>query len=215
MNVPIIAHEVTGDRLSSYDKRYPQHVLDSLIQRNPQLGRDLTNGPVDRAAVSFLGHMSLCAGQHNIVLISNPGPTAGNIWVSSPDSGILFTGDSVVSGFHPPLSEMCLREWLASLDHLIDGNYGARLIVPGRGDLCGIDDLVPLASYLQHIEAVVSQYVAENGDRRDLGGLAPEIASRIPSYSVAPEWIDRQVNAGLKRAFDEILADSTAPIVEE
>ena len=215
VNAPIITHQVVSDRLSGYDRRYPQQLLDSLVQRNPQLGRDLTNGPVDHAAISFGGTMSLYVDQHSISLLSNPGPTAGNIWVSCPGSKILFTGDSVVSGFHPPLSEMCLQEWLASLDNLIAGDREVSLIVPGRGEPCGLDDINSLVSYLRHIEAVVTQYVAGHGSRQDLAILAPEIASRFPAYTVAPDWIDRQVSLGLQRAYDEILAASDLPVVEE
>ena len=215
MNVPIVTHQVVSDRLSGYDKRYPQPLLDSLVQRNPPLGRDLTNGPVDHAAISFGGTMSLYAGHHVISLISNPGPTAGNIWVTCRGSGILFTGDSVVSGIHPTLSEMCLQEWLVSLDGLIADDHGAKLIIPGRGEPCGVGDIDSLASYLRHIAAVVSRHVAANGSRQDLAGHVPEITSRFPAYTVAPDWIDRQVSLGLQRAYDEIFAASIVPVVEE
>jgi glyoxylase-like metal-dependent hydrolase (beta-lactamase superfamily II) len=215
MNVPIITQQMVSDRLGSYDKRYPQQLLDSLAQRNPSLGRDLTNSPVDHAAISFDGEVSLYAGQHDLSLTSNPGPTAGNIWITCPGAGILFTGDSVVSGFHPPLGEMCLREWLASLDSLMAGDYDARLIVPGRGEPCGLADVDALASYLRHIETVVSQYIVQHDDRQDLDTLVPEIASQFPAIAVAPDWINRQVRLGLQRAYDELLAASDLSLIEK
>jgi glyoxylase-like metal-dependent hydrolase (beta-lactamase superfamily II) len=227
INAPIIAHQVVSDKLNGYDKRYPQNLLDSLIQRNPILGREFTSGPVDQAAVSFSGTMSLHAAGHKLTLISNPGPTPGNIWVSWPDGGILFAGDSVVTGIHPPLGEMCLHDWIDSLERLKDSIHDVGTIVPGRGDPGGLEPITALISYLRHIAEVVDQHVAAGLERQDLVGrvseitpyfespLRPPVPSLAPARTSSPDWIDRQVAIGLQRAYDELLLESKAAFIEK
>ena len=227
MNAPIISHQVSTSKLSSYDRRYPQQLLDSLIQRNPMLGRELTSGPVDQAAVSFSGSMSLHLADRDLALISRPGPTPGNIWVSWSEGGILFAGDSVVARFHPPLGEMCLHDWIASLVGLKAGASDVATIVTGRGDVGGSDPIDPLLSYLRHIAEVVEQHIAAGLERRDLEGRVDEIAFYFESLSPAPtsslgeartsspDWVDQQVMMGLQRAYDELLPASIAPLAEK
>ena len=229
INAPIITHQIVSDKLSGYDRRYPQHLLDSLIQRNPLLGRELSSGPVDQAAVSFSGMMSLHVADYNLTLISNPGPTAGNIWVNWPDGGVLFTGDSVVAEIHPPLDEMCLHDWIDSLDKLTNNVHDGGTIVPGRGELGGPEMITALMSYLRHIAEVVDQHIAAGLERQDLANRVSEItlqfeaqspipaaaASPTPARTSAPDWIYRQVVVGLQRAYDERLLASTATIIEE
>lgn len=206
MNAPIIAHQVVSERLASYDRRYPQQLLESLILRDPQMGRDLTSAPVDQASISFEGTMSLVDSDRVITLYSRPGPTPGSIWVTLPEPGILFSGDSVVSNAPPPLSEMCLQKWRESLKRLYANEFDVRLIVPGRGDLCGPADIEPLLNFLEHIASVVSQHIAAGHGRQDLAGYVAEFSDYFPSHAAAPEWIDRQIGLGLQQAYDELIA---------
>ncbi|HSG19115.1 MAG TPA: MBL fold metallo-hydrolase [Anaerolineae bacterium] len=226
MSAPIITHQVVSEKLNAYDRRYPQQLIDSLIQRNPVLGREFTSSPVVQAAVSFSGKMSLRVADRSLILISRPGPTPGNIWVSWPDSGILFTGDSIVTGVHPPLGEMCLHDWIDSLERLEAGTHDAETIVPGRGEPGDPDAMIAtLVSYLWHIAELVDQHIAAGLDRQGLTGRIREITrhfesrtpSPLPSLSPArtssPDWIDLQVAMGLQRAYDEFLLASSEPVV--
>lgn len=208
MNAPIIAHQSTSERLVSYDRRYPQQLLESLVLRNPMLGRDLTNAPVDQVAISFDGTISLNNSDRVMTLCSRPGPTPGTIWVSLPESGILFAGDSVVSGVHPPLSEMCLQKWQESLARLYTNDFDVQLIVPGRGDLCGPAEIEPLLGFLERISSVVGQHIAAERSRQALADHVDEFSGYFPSLTTAPEWADQQISLGLQRAYDELIASA-------
>ncbi|UCG23506.1 MAG: hypothetical protein JSW55_15365 [Chloroflexota bacterium] len=227
MNAPIVTHQVVSDKLSGYDRRYPQQLLDSLVQRNPLLGRELTSSPVDQAAVSFSEMMTLHPAGRDLTLISAAGPTPGNIWVHWPDGGVLFIGDSLVGGTHPPLSEMCLYDWIASLERLEAGIDDVKTIVPGRGESGGQESITALMLYLRHIAEVVDQHFAAGLERRELAGRVHEVKPHFASHMLAsspsvasirtptPEWIDRQVALGLQRAYDELLTASDVPLVEK
>lgn len=211
--VPIIASQATAKQLENYDRRYPQPLLESLSQRNPQLGRELTSGPVDRVAVSFAGDITLHNGRGRINLSHKPGPNAGSAWVHWPESGILFTGDSVVSGTHPPLSELLLEPWLASLQILESDQPDAMLIVPGRGEPCGPEAASSLIAYLQFISSIVEQHIAAGGARQELAGRAPEILDYYPIPEFDADWYQREIVLGLQRVYDQLTAPKAAPVV--
>lgn len=212
--VPIIASQATAERLDNYDRRYPQQLLESLAHRNPLLGRELTSGPVDRVAISFAGGMTLHNGQGPVELQSRPGPNAGSAWVFWPDAGILFTGDSVVSGTHPPLSELLLGPWLASLESLRGDRQEPLLIVPGRGEPCGPEATSAMIAYLQLISSVAEQHVAAGGTRQELSGRALEILDCYPIPEFNADWYEREIVRGLQRHYDQLTVPANLPIAE-
>jgi glyoxylase-like metal-dependent hydrolase (beta-lactamase superfamily II) len=212
--VPIIASQATAERLDDYDRRYPQSLLESLSQRNPLLGRELTSGPVDRAAISFAGDISLHNGRDLIRIRSRPGPSAGTAWVHWPEAGILFTGDSVVSGTHPPLSDLLLAPWLASLQALKGDRRESPLIVPGRGEPGGPELAQAMIAYLELMSAVVEQHIAAGGSRQELAGRAPEILDYFPTPEDGPEWYKREVVLGLQRVYDQLVTADGLPLAE-
>lgn len=218
LSAPIIASQATADRLGSYERRYPQQLLQSLALRNPQLGRELTSGPVDQVALSFAGQITFHSGRHAINLMHKPGPNAGSIWVYWPEASILFAGDSVVAGTHPPLNELLLEPWLDSLNSLTRNRPEASLIVPGRGDPCGPEAVSSMVAYLQLISSVAQDHIASGGGKEDLAKRIPELIDHIPLHGTAPEWSEREIVAGLQRAYDQLEAASEAtssmPLVE-
>jgi len=212
--VPIVASQATAERLDNYDRRYPQALLESLSNRYPLLGRELTSGPVDHVAVSFAGEMSLHSGRSQVHLTSRPGPNAGSVWIFLPESGILFTGDSLVGGTHPPLGELLLDRWLASLEILKHDRREPLLIVPGRGEPCGPEATSTMIAYLHLIAAVVEQHVAAGGTRQELAGRAPEILDYFPTPEFAADWTKREVVHGLQRVYDQLTTPAGVPLVE-
>ncbi|MFN2222661.1 MAG: MBL fold metallo-hydrolase [Chloroflexota bacterium] len=212
--VPIIASQATAERLDDYDRRYPQSLLEGLSLRNPQLGRELTSGPVDRVAISFTGHISLHSGRGLVNLVSRPGPNAGSAWVLWPEAGILFSGDSVVAGAQPPLSGLLLAQWLAGLKELNNDKRKPRLIVPGRGEPGGPELATSMITYLHHISAVVEQHIAAGGTRQELAGRAREILDYFATPEFGAEWYQREVILGLQRAYDQLVTTAGLPLVE-
>lgn len=204
LSAPIVASQPTADRLATYDRRYPQPLLDNLAQRNPHLGRELTSGPVDQVAISFAGQMTLNCGRHLIHLRHKPGPNAGSLWVECPEASIVFTGDSVVTTSQPPLSELILDHWLASLEGLQAGKPEASLVVPGRGEPTGSEGVSSMIAYLQGISTFVEEHVSAGGSRQELSGHAAELVDQLPSPGFASDWALREITLGLQRAYDQL-----------
>ncbi|MCI0397511.1 MAG: hypothetical protein L0332_02610 [Chloroflexi bacterium] len=209
LNAPIIAHQQVTEKLNSYDKRYPQLLLDSVALRNPDITRELSAGAVERPTFSFSTQMTLATRPYHVYLLHRPGPTPGTVWVHAPEAGVLFTGDSIVTGTHPPLAEMCCQEWLESLNSLLVGEINAQLIVPGRGDVGGPETASSIVDYLSRIRHYVQQHYESGQPRDEITIYVPELLQRLPVDHLPRDWVTRQIKLGLDRAYDEIKSSST------
>ncbi|MFZ0544574.1 MAG: MBL fold metallo-hydrolase [Candidatus Promineifilaceae bacterium] len=204
LDAPIIAHDTAAEKLSNYDKRYPQNLLDSLGQRNPMAGKELVNGPVDRASVSFNKTITVMADDYHIILSHAPGPSSGNIWAYIPEAGVLFAGDSVIVNEPPLLAEIRCTEWLATLNDLM-AQYDVQTLVPGRGRVSTPEEAVPpLMDYLCYMEDHVRQIVLEGKRRESTTVLEETLFSRFPLNSLPHEWVQKQIRLGLERIYNEI-----------
>jgi glyoxylase-like metal-dependent hydrolase (beta-lactamase superfamily II) len=204
LDAPIIAHDHAAEKLNNYDKRYPQNLLDSLGQRNPMAGKELVNGPVDRAAVTFDNAITVMAGDYHIVLTHAPGPSPGNIWAYIPETGILFTGDSITVNEPPLLAEICCAEWLNTLNHSIT-QFDIQALVPGRGDISVPETaLPPMIEYLNYIEENIRQMIIDGKKRESTIFLEEILLSKFPLGDLPLEWVQRQIRVGLERVYNEI-----------
>lgn len=206
-NTRIITHHVSCEHLLSYDKKYPQTLLDDLVSRNPQAGRELNSAPVEHPDFSFTNSMQLLRDDMDIILRYAPGPTMGSIWVYLPQHAVLFTGDTVVNNTHPPLKQADLRQWRASLDFLEKAMPEVKIIVPGRGPV-GDRSLIPsMISYLEKIEAAGREQ-ASSGSRDAMPDHVADILNHFTDQTVPLEWAQEQVRAGIDRVYND-LVDAT------
>jgi cyclase len=208
LNAPIVAHHCAAEKLNSYDKRYPQPLLENLIVRNPENGRELANSPVERATISFTDEMTLVKNGYDIVLRAAPGPTAGNSTVYIPQAGVLFTGDVVVNDTHPLLAEAQSQQWLETLRRLATIAPAVTTVVPGRGALINEEATQPVVAYLESVRGHVAAHLAENRPRDEVAGYVQELMDCFPLGDLPRDWVQRQVRLGLERVYDEM---RTAP----
>jgi glyoxylase-like metal-dependent hydrolase (beta-lactamase superfamily II) len=200
----LITHRDAAEKLNNYDKRYPQNFLDSLGHRNPVAGRELVNGPVDRAAISFDQSMTVVADNYHIKLYHMPGPTSGNIWAYIPETGVLFTGDSVVVNDYPLLAEICCTDWLCTLEEGLQ-RFDARYLVPGRGPVSPPEMAVqPMREYLSYIEDSVRQQILDGKNRETLAALEESLLTKFPTGDLPRDWVQKQIKLGLERVYNEI-----------
>ncbi len=204
LDAPIIAHDNAAEKLNNYDKRYPQTLLESLSQRNPLAGKDLVNGPVDRAAVSFNKSLTLIADDYHIVLSHSPGPSSGNIWAYIPESGILFTGDSVSVNAPPVMAEICCTDWLYSLTNSIT-HLNIQSLISGRGSISTPEEAVPpLVNYLTLLEETIREQLLMDNGRESMGDLEKRLLASFPLGDLPRDWVLKQIRLGLERVHNEI-----------
>ncbi len=205
-NAPIISQQQSDEQLRSYDKRYPQMLLDSLITRDPHCGRELTSSPVEQPTLSFAHDLTLGQGRRRIELIHMPGPLPGVMWVHLPEAGILFTGDSVVNGEHPHLAQADCARWLHSLEMLLNDDRfsDVHTLVPGRGQVCDKTAVEPVMDYIRRMLDLVREHIALGRSKAQLTRLVPEMLSEFPANRWPAEWEERQIRLGLEHLYDEI-----------
>lgn len=204
LNAPIITHQETADRLNSYDKRYPPAMIESLTVRNPDKGRDLNNGPVEKPAISFTGRLNLRHETYHVQIFSAPGPSSATCWIFLPDTGILFTGETVVVDRHPFLTEPTSGRWLNTLDTLLSWQDRIQQIIPGRGQFCTLEAVEPLRHYLQLMRDQVQDLIDHGKPREETTSLLPEFLSMFPIHHLPTEWVKRQIKNSLAHVYDEI-----------
>ena len=89
-----------------------------------------------------------------------PAHTAEDLVVFVPRAGVLFAGDLVFRGRIPFVGEADSRQWIASLQRLID--FKPSFIVPGHGALseAPLVDLQLTRDYLVHLRQTMAQAAA-------------------------------------------------------
>lgn len=204
LDAPIISHHLAAEKLFSYDRRYPQHLLDNLSQRSPESGRELVSGPVERPAMSFSQRMAIMDDSLTAKLLSRPGPSLDNIWVYLPEAKVLFTGDSVVNGTFPPLAEMSIGPWLHSLRALVAGDLAVEKLIPGRGKPSGVQIVETLVAFLERMKSTLTNHIAEEQPREEVTTYLDEFMAMLPLGDLPRDWVRWQLRLGLERNYDEL-----------
>jgi glyoxylase-like metal-dependent hydrolase (beta-lactamase superfamily II) len=204
LNAPIITHQLTAQRLFSYDKRFPNNLLESLSQRQPERGRELSNSPIERPAISFDGKLTLFKGGKEVELTAVPGPTPSNIWVYIPEARILFVGDTLMVDTHPLLTEGSSAKWLESLDKLEALAPKLLAIVPGRGPVCDGAAISPVRDYIHHMRTTLQHHITAGKTQEETAVYIPEFLSAFPTKDLPLDWLKRQIKSSLEHVYLEL-----------
>lgn len=121
--------------------------------------------------------------------------TAGDQVAFVPDAGVLFTGDlaeerifPIFPWFPPEDASIDGARWAAILTELIAS--APTIVVPGHGDIGGIEILVAVRDYLVDLaERVSAERKAGKDADMIIAELAPKVRAEHPDWS-SPEWID-------------------------
>lgn len=121
-------------------------------------------GPVDLSDVklrpadrTFDRRTSITVGNRELVLVPTPGHVPSQLSVFIPDEGVVFCGDTLYSGFYPTTrfgGVAQWKTWVQSLTVLIE--LDPRLIVPGHGRPCTVEEAKRCRAYLQTLPDVLS-----------------------------------------------------------
>ncbi len=203
LNAPIVLQQSAADRLYTFDKKYPQSIVDSLIQRRPHRARELNTAPVERPAMSFSGEIMMYKSGHRIILKHAPGPMDGSSWVLLPNAGLAIVGDSVVVDTHPIVGAPASACWLESLEWL-QNNEEYHTIIPGRGPVTTRAAIEPVAAYLRALRDRVSAHYEAGNPRESLAQYVVEFLPQFPTGDLPPEWVAKQIVLSLGNIYDEI-----------
>lgn len=201
----VVAHKLAWAQVSNHcTDAFKQSMIDMLGDRDP----DVVSLDVIRPQVALDEHIKLYVGDQEITLLA---AAPGMLWVWYPAQNVLFAGDTLVVGTHPPLTVTDTQEWLLALDRLRqEDRFQGATIVPGRGALCDVQATEPLIEYLKIARESTYELYRTNGPKADLNNVAADL---LPLYPVADgqrERVQRQIKLGLDELYDKFKAADAA-----
>lgn len=203
-NTPVITHTETAVKLIEFDRRVPAPLIESLIARNPERGRELPNSPVIKASMSFDTDFAFFKGEYGIQLIAAPGPTKGNIWVFIPEARAIFVGDVLTTTMPPIIYDGSSTEWLRSLTVLKSRLADVDVVVPGRGAMATAVDIDRLYNYLQLTQEYMEELVDAERPLAEAATYIPEFMSMYPAHNLPVSWIRAKIHHTLIQVHNEI-----------
>lgn len=183
-NVPIIAHDNVTKWQTTKNRRFLPSPED-LQKRRADTAKQLGETPEDQKdkraqlerqinrfdamlaikltapSVTFgSGTMRLYLGAREIVLVTLPGHTGGDVLVYVPDANVVFMGDMGWAKTLPNLVDATVNDWISSLDTVLS-NHASAKFVPGHGDVATAAEMRAFRDYLDDLRSRVKQAVAE------------------------------------------------------
>jgi glyoxylase-like metal-dependent hydrolase (beta-lactamase superfamily II) len=201
----VVAHRLAWAEVKGHcTDSFKQSMIEMLAHRDP----DIFDLEIILPHITLDASLKLYLGDEVVALLA---AARGMLWVWFPKQAVLFAGDTVVVGTHPPLTVTDTREWLAALARLRrERRFQEAVIVPGRGPLCDMSATEPLTEYLRLARDRTRRLCRAGRPKADLNRLAADL---VPLYPVADgqrERVQRQIKMGLDELYDEFKATDAA-----
>jgi glyoxylase-like metal-dependent hydrolase (beta-lactamase superfamily II) len=175
------------------------------VRRFPRLFRDVGEVPgLTVPDVVFSDAMTVWFGDREIQLRwLGQGHTAGDIVVWLPKERILFAGDLVEAGAAPYMGDSFIQAWSSGTIEAVE-KLGARVIVPGRGPVAGVEAIDAARSFLRLTWEAVAPVRRSGGSMADAGAAArAALAPRFGDWPIFEHCFPFNVS----RAYDEAGGD--------
>lgn len=183
---------------------FKQSMVDALGDRDP----DMVNLRVILPQITFDEQIELFAGEVTATLMA---VAKGTLWVWLPEQQVLFVGDTVVVGVHPPLTVIDIQEWLMALERLRqEPQFQNAVLVPGRGPLCDTLAVEPLTEYLRMAFDKTLKVYKAGRPKAELNAVAGELVPLYPVPDGQWERVQRQIKLGLDELYDAFKVADTA-----
>ncbi len=206
-DAPVVAHQAVYDAVSNLPSSFLDNAIEMLSEDEDERA-SFENVRLVPPSVSYTRRLMIKRGGWTVTLMAMPGPTPGNTWLHFPEYDLVFTGDSVVSGTHPIMTNAVSKEWLNSLNILRRARFKASRVVPGRGPVVGKEASYPVSEYIRLARRRVQALYRAGRPRADTSSL---IAEFLPMFPVPPgqeENIQRLIKSGLDRIYEECKAEA-------
>jgi len=130
------------------------------------------------------------------------GLTPGDVILYLPDDGVVFSGDLILLGMHPYMSETTAADWRAGLAEL--ARLKVNKVVPGHGDVGDATVIAVMQRYLDEVEAAA---------RRAASGLDPAAeAKRAAVPAEFESWLYPGIfRINVSHVLDELRARRPSP----
>jgi cyclase len=181
--VPIIAHDNVMIWQTTKNKRFLP-TPEELQKRKADAAKQLSETPEDQkdkraqlerqirrldAMMSIkltnptrtfsTGTLRLKLGKREVILVTLPGHTGGDVFAYVPDANVVFTGDLGWSKTLPNLVDATVNDWIPTLDKILN-QYPTAKFIPGHGSVAEAADVKDFRNYLDDLRKRVKQGIA-------------------------------------------------------
>jgi cyclase len=196
-----IAHQSAWAELQRYDEAFLQRYASHCKDCDASTASDLAKARVVLPELTLTADMRVYEGGRTFRLIHAGGHTPASIMVHLAEERILFSGDVVVNGEHPSLAQANSMRWLHALE-VIRKLENVDVIVPGRGQPCGLAATEALSDYISQMRERVYQCYTEGYTRRETVDRV-RMQEFFPIPSGKREEAERRIRSSVERVYDE------------
>ncbi len=197
---PVIAQEWVGERMRLYPEIIKSGGIDTTSDYD--LLRELAGVRVIPPQLTFSEELTLLKGEREILIRHQPAQSPGASWVLLPETGVIFTGDSVVIDTHPRLAEANFEAWLTSLEELRKVKFPAKVIVPGRGKPTDKAGVKYTQDYLKSARRKLEGLLKSNRSRLEAATVTAGLLKQFPVHDSQREAVSRRVRTDVEHWYD-------------
>lgn len=203
----VVSHEGTRERLidAPPSRAYIEALLGAI---DPAGLMYMENYAVRVPTLTYTERMTLHAGGLDFDLIHLRGHTLNSTVVHLRQQEIAFTGDLVCEAGLPSFIDADVAAWIEAVRTI--ESMEVRYVVPGHGEVCGIDRV---ARFREQIEALVAEVEAQIDAGRDRDEVAATVTYEDNIHREADgysrEGIERTMRGSIEVIYDQILARRT------
>jgi len=136
---PIMAHTLTSKSLHGRPSTTKMQGMET--GNNWEIIPEIATIEWPQPEITFSESVTIGWADNPIIIENRPGPTRGALWVTLPESKVIFVGDAVLPDQPPFLFAAQIDPWVENLDELKSSTYNDYTIISGRGALVTKDDI--------------------------------------------------------------------------
>ncbi len=185
---PILAHRLCRERMqTNLAGEWSAEAIQARIAEEEKVDPDWARGAREKWAdlhitlptQVFEERREIEIGDVRLQVIHLGGHTPGSSVVWLPEAQVLFVGDLIFEGRYPYMYDADVPALIAALKRLSE--FGAQMVVPGHGVLCGEAEIAALVDYLETTWTLTADHLAQ-GHSEDETAADPS----YPHYAEEP-----------------------------
>lgn len=202
----VVAHQSTYEELTKPDGTMRQYFLSDSEELTPEVKRQVFDLPIGLPRLTFTDRMWLYLGDATIELIHAGGHTDSSIYIYLVEDKVLFTGDTMVSNLHPYKGQANFRQWIAALEKI--QAMDVDIIVPGHGDVCGMEEATRMLDYFRQMWERVSSLRHAGHSKEEVVRGTHDLIGFFPVEPGTETDAAMRFDEGTARLYDELEAEA-------
>jgi cyclase len=201
----VIGHETGWKEIVGFSEAYRQRLIDSLQTGDAERDSELKGLTLVPPRLTLTDHLTLYLGDRILQLLHVGGHATSSMVVHLKREKVVFTGDVVVQGVQPILSQSNSREWLSALGRI--RRISIDVLVPGQGEPGGKEMTVTVSEFIRSIRSGARKHYRAGQSKAETYNHLLELIHLFPVPESRRDRIEQQFKAGVSQVYEEIKAE--------